>query len=121
MCYGNHTGGKIMIWKRSDVSRRSAWTKADIRRARQAPLKPVLEHLGYRLQPLQNGNYLITGLAPEIVVKDHYWVCTDTGAAACPELCRGGNAIDFLMRVRKTSFNDALRLLLADATLPEAS
>jgi hypothetical protein len=102
-----------MIWKRSDMSRRSAWTKADIRRARQTPLKPVLEHLGYRLQPLQSGNYLVAGLAPEIIVKDHYWICTDTGAA--------GNAIDFLVRVKKASFNDALRLLLADATLPEAS
>ena len=112
-----------MIWKRSDLSgvasamqdlpHRSVWTKADIRRARQTPLKPILEQLGYRLQPLQRGNYLVTGLAPEIVVKDHYWVCTDTGAA--------GNAIDFLVRVRKTSFNDALRLLLADATSPEAS
>jgi len=92
-----------MIWKRSDMSRRSAWTKADIRRARRTPLKPVLEHLGYRLQPLQSGNYLIAGLSPEIVVKDHYWICTDTGSA--------GNAIDFLVRVKKTSFNDAMSLL----------
>ncbi|MEI6810327.1 MAG: hypothetical protein WCN95_16530 [bacterium] len=53
---------------------------------------------------------MVAGLAPEIIVKDHYWVCTDTGAA--------GNAIDFLVHVRKTSFNDALRFLLADATLP---
>ena len=92
-----------MIWKRSDMSRRSAWTKADIRRARITPLKPVLEHLGYRLQPLQSGNYLIAGLSPEIVVKDHYWICTETGVA--------GNAIDFLVRVKKTSFNDAMSLL----------
>jgi hypothetical protein len=92
-----------MIWNRSDVSRRSAWTKADIRRARQTPLKPVLEHLGYRLQPLPNGNYLLAGLSPQIVVKDHYWVCADTGAA--------GNAIDFLVRVKGASFNEAMRLL----------
>jgi len=86
------------------------WKRSDIRRARQTPLKPVLEQLGYRLHPLQSGNYLVTGLAPEIVVKDHYWICTDTGVA--------GNAIDFLVRVKKTTFNDAVRLLLADATLP---
>ena len=92
-----------MIWNRSDVSRRSAWTKADIRRARQTPLKPVLEHLGYRLQPLPNGNYLLAGLSPQIVVKDHYWVCADTGTA--------GNAIDFLVRVKGASFNEAMRLL----------
>ncbi|MEK7992845.1 MAG: hypothetical protein AAB403_03475 [Planctomycetota bacterium] len=92
-----------MIWKRSDVSRRSAWTKADIRRARKTPLKPVLEHLGYRLQPLPNGNYLVAGLASEIVIKDHYWICTDTGSA--------GNAIDFFVQIKKTSFNDAMRSL----------
>jgi hypothetical protein len=33
-------------------------------------------------------NYAVIGHAPEIVIKDHYWVCADTGAA--------GNAIDFL-------------------------
>ena len=92
-----------MIWKRSDLSRRCPWTKADIRRARHTPLKPVLEHLGYRLQPLQSGDYLVAGLAPEIVVKDHYWICADTGSA--------GNAIDFLMHIKKTTFNDAMRLL----------
>jgi len=86
------------------------WKRSDIRRARQTPLKPVLEQLGYRLQPLQSGNYLVTGLSPKVVVKDHYWICTDTGVA--------GNAIDFLVRVKKTTFTDAVRLLLADATLP---
>jgi len=92
-----------MIWNRSDLPRRIAWTKADIRRARQTPLKPVLEHLGYRLNPLAHGNYILTGLPREIVVKDHYWVCADTGEA--------GNAIDFLVRVKGTSFNEAMRLL----------
>ena len=79
------------------------WNRSDIRRARKMPLKPVLEQLGYRLQPLQSGNYLVSGLSPEIVVKDHYWICADTGSA--------GNAIDFLVRVQKTSFNEAMRLL----------
>lgn len=112
-----------MIWKRSDMSRRSeaktdvsrrhvrrrpgeggsAWTKADIQRARRTPLKPVLEKLGYRLEPRPNGNYAIAGLAPEIVVKDHYWVCADDGSA--------GNAIDFFVRLKNTSFNDAMKLL----------
>ena len=79
------------------------WNRSDIRRARQTPLKPVLEQLGYRLQPLQNGNYLVSGLSPQIVVKDHYWICADTGSA--------GNAIDFFVRVKKTSFNEAMLLL----------
>jgi len=75
--------------------------------------KPVLEQLGYRLQPLQSGNYLVTWLAPEIVVKDHYWILTETGVA--------GNAIDFLMRIRRTSFSVAVRLLRADVALPKVS
>ena len=44
-------------------------------------------------------------LSPDIVVKDHYWICADTGAA--------GNAIDFLVRTKGTSFNDAMRLLMS--------
>jgi hypothetical protein len=92
-----------MIWKRSDVSRRSAWTKADIQLARRAPLKPVLEKLGYRLEPSDNDNYLLTSLPQEIVIKDHYWICTETGSA--------GNAIDFFVRVKGMSFNEAMKLL----------
>lgn len=92
-----------MIWNRFELSRHSAWTKADIRRARQTPLKPVLERLGYRLNPIANDNYAVIGLARDIVVKDHYWVCADTGEA--------GNAIDFLVRVKGVSFQEAMRLL----------
>ena len=97
-----------MIWTRSDLSRRSPWTKADIRQARQVALKPVLERLGYRLAPLKNGNYIIAGMAPEIIVKDHYWICTDTGVA--------GNAIDFLVKVKNMSFNEAIQCLRQPVT-----
>ena len=79
------------------------WNRSEIRRARQTPLKPVLERLGYRLNPIANDNYVVIGLPQDIVVKDHFWVCTDTGSA--------GNAIDFFVRVKGTSFNDAMRLL----------
>ena len=110
-----------MTWKSSDVSRRSAWTKAEIREARQTPLKPVLERLGYRLTPTGQDNYRVLGLSDEIVVKDHYWVRLDDGAA--------GNAIDFLVKVRGMSFNEAMRLLsdtaqvetLQGASLPSPS
>ena len=57
------------------------WNRSEIRRARQTPLKPVLERLGYRLNPIANDNYVVIGLPQDIVVKDHYWVCTDTGSA----------------------------------------
>ena len=112
-----------MTWTRSDLSRRHVrrrpgeggcpWTKEDIRHARQVALKPVLESLGYRLEPLKNGNYIISGTTPEtcpatggIIIKDHYWICTATGVA--------GNAIDFLVKIRGVTFNQAIRLLLSD-------
>ena len=81
------------------------WTRSDIRRARQTQLKPVLEQLGYRLQPRPNGNYAIAGLTNEIVIKEHYWHCIDTGQA--------GNAIDFFVKVRGVAFNEAMTLLTA--------
>ena len=92
-----------MIWSQSDLSRRSPWTKADIRSARQAQLKPVLESLGYRLEPRANGNHLITGQPNEIVIKDHYWNCPTTGQA--------GNAIDFLVKIKGISFHEAMKHL----------
>ena len=114
-----------MTWKRSDLPRRSVaktdmsrrpvrrslggggspWTKAEIRAARQTALKPVLEDLGYRLEPRNNDNYLVLGLPEEIVVKEHYWVCLDDGSA--------GNAIDFLVRVEGMTFKKAMELLLS--------
>jgi len=79
------------------------WNRSEIRRARQTPLKPILERLGYRLNPMANDNYVIIGFSPDIVVKDHFWVCADTGDA--------GNAIDFFVRIKGTSFHKAMRLL----------
>jgi len=79
------------------------WNRSEIRRARQTPLKPVLERLGYRLHPIANDHYVVLGFSHDIVVKDHYWVCADTGDA--------GNAIDFFVRIKGTSFQEAMRLL----------
>ena len=79
------------------------WSRSDIRQARQMALKPVLERLGYTLEPLNNGNYIIVGTTPEIIVKEHYWTQTTTGAA--------GNAIDFLVKIRGVTFNQAMQLL----------
>ncbi len=94
-----------MTWPRSDVSRRSAWTKAEIRRARHIPLKPVLEKLGYRLEAVKNGNYVVRDLPGGIVIKDHYWVCTENDSA--------GNSIDLLVKIRGMSFSKAMELLLS--------
>ncbi len=80
------------------------WKRSEIRRARRTPLKPVLESLGYRLQPRSNGNYLLLGVAAEVVVKEHYWICLDNGKA--------GNAIDFLVGQRGMCFSEAVKHLL---------
>ena len=92
-----------MTWTRSDFSRRRSWTKTEIRAARQRPLKPILEKMGYRLEPMRDGNYRILGLTEEVVLKDHYWVRTGDGLA--------GNAIDFLVKIEGMAFNKAMRLL----------
>lgn len=81
------------------------WDRADIRQARQTPLRPVLERLGFQLRPMPGDNYVIAGLTPEITIKAHYWVCAHTGVS--------GNAIDFLVKVKGMTFTEAVRLLLA--------
>jgi len=79
------------------------WNRSEIRAARQKPLKPVLQALGYQLEPLPGGNYQLCRLATDIVIKDHYWVNKDDGAA--------GNAIDFLVNVEGMTFNKAMERL----------
>lgn len=79
------------------------WSRAEIRQARQTRLEPVLEQLGYRLLSRQDGNYAVAGQASEIVIKENYWNCPDTG--------QSGNAIDFLVKIRGTTFNLAMKLL----------
>jgi hypothetical protein len=79
------------------------WKRSEIRAARQTPLKPVCEALGYRLEHIRDGNYRILQLPNEIILKDHYWVCTDDGSA--------GNAIDFLVKIQGKTFSQAMQLL----------
>ncbi len=79
------------------------WKREQIRDARRRALKPLVEALGYRLQPRPNLNHEIVGLAGDVVIKDHYWVRLQDGAA--------GNAIDFLVHVEGMSFNKAMELL----------
>jgi hypothetical protein len=81
------------------------WKRSEIRAARQKPLKPVLEALGYQLEPLQSGNHQLCRLACHIVIKDHYWVNKEDASA--------GNAIDFLVNVEGMTFNKAMELLLS--------
>ena len=82
---------------------RTKWTPEQIRRARQTPLKPLLEQIGCPMQELKNGNWKIYGLPADIIVKETFWVCPDTG--------NGGNAIDLLVRVLGMTFNHAMEKL----------
>ena len=89
------------------------WKRSEIRAARQRHLKPVLEALGYRLEPLKNGNYRVLGLADDVVIKDHFWICQGNGTA--------GNAVDFLVKVQGMAFRDVMRLLSKEELLTEPS
>ena len=82
------------------------WTRSEIRSARLVPLVPVLQRLGYRLEPAGGDNYRLRLPHPAkvIVIKDHYWRCPDDGSA--------GNSIDFFMKIQGLTFHHAMQLLL---------
>ena len=88
---------------RNMTSAGNKWTPLQIRAARRILLKPLLEQLGYRLDPLDNGNWKAYGLPKEIIIKEHYW--------SCPEKGTGGNAIDLLTQIMDMTFNEAMSLL----------
>jgi hypothetical protein len=81
------------------------WDAADIRRARQRELSPLLAAMGHTLQPLEDGNHRLVGEPGNVIVKENYWIRTDTGES--------GNAVDFFVKIRGMSFLETMRLLLA--------
>jgi hypothetical protein len=80
------------------------WSSEDIRRARQRELAPLLSAMGVILQPLEDGNVRLVGESGNVIIKDHYWIKTDTGES--------GNTIDFFVKIRGMSFVETMRLLL---------
>lgn len=76
------------------------WTRDQIRAARMAPILPLLQRRGLRLQEREAGNYAVAD-HPGLIVKDSYW--------RWPERDLAGNAIDFCVKVLGLSFNDAMR------------
>jgi hypothetical protein len=56
--------------------------------------------MGYSMQALKNDNWKVYNLPVEIVVKETYWICPDTGT--------GGNAIDLLVHVMGMNFSEAM-------------
>lgn len=89
----------------ADRNHPKRWTRTQIRSARQVPLGPVLEGLGYRLEPIGDGNCRVLGMPEEVIVKKNYWVCTGDGSA--------GNGIDLLMEMLHMGFSQAMTLLLS--------
>ena len=81
------------------------WTREEIRTARQAPLKPLLEQRGYTLNDTGAGNSKLLHPTGEIILKANYWRSPDTGQA--------GNTIDFFVKVEHLAFAEAMRILTA--------
>ena len=85
------------------------WTKSSIRAARQADLAPILTGRGYRLQPLKNDNFSIVPDAAHptapagLVVKRNFWTWPDHDQA--------GNTIDFLVKIEKLTFHQAMEVI----------
>ena len=85
------------------------WTKSAIREARKAELAPLLSGRGYRLLPLDNGNYRILpdpedqSVPAGLVVKQNFWIWTDRQL--------DGNTIDFFIQVEGKSFHEAMRII----------
>jgi hypothetical protein len=61
--------------------------------------------MGVVLQPLEDGNARLVGEPGNVIVKENYWIRTETGES--------GNAIDFFVKIRGMSFYETMRLLLS--------
>jgi hypothetical protein len=79
------------------------YNHTQIRQARQTELKPILEKLGYQLQPQPDDNYKIINLKKQITIKQGYWICHDDNTH--------GNAIDFMTKIEHKSFAQAMKIL----------
>ncbi len=93
-----------MTYNKADASRRSAWTKADIRAARKIALAPLLIARGLTLQPLPDQNYRLSDY-DDLLVKKGYWRWPSKGIE--------GNAIDYFVLVEGKSFRQAMDILSA--------
>lgn len=85
-----------------DATARQSWTREQIRAARLAPLRPLLEKRSLVLVETGGGNCEVRA-HPGLIVKDSYW--------RWPERGLQGNAIDFCTQVLRLSFHQAMREL----------
>lgn len=81
------------------------WTPEQIRRARQAPLLPLLSKRGLPMAELPAGNFTPLDY-PGIIFKDSYW--------RWPQYDMSGNAIDFFVRILGDSFENAMEYITAN-------
>jgi 5S rRNA maturation endonuclease (ribonuclease M5) len=79
------------------------FSNLDIINARRTPLKGVLLHLKYTLQPEENGNFKVKGYQG-LLIKEHYWHQNSTQLS--------GNTIDFFTKIEKTTFQQAIEIIL---------
>ena len=78
------------------------WTREQIRAARQALLPEILEREGLSLRHTGADNYKPVE-HPEMIIKDCYWRSARSDES--------GNTIDFLVKVRGMSFDQAMETI----------
>ena len=72
-------------------------------------LKPLLERRGYTLTDAGADNYkLLHPATGELIIKANYW--------RSPESDEAGNAIDFLVKIERIPFAEAMAVITREPT-----
>ena len=88
------------------------WTREQIRSARRAPLRPLLQKRALAFLEKEAGNFELPAF-PGLILKDSYW--------RWPQRELAGNTIDFFVQVLGLSFNDAMRQITGPLAPSSAS
>jgi hypothetical protein len=87
----------------TNPSRDTRWTRDQIRQARMALLRPLLERAQIEWIEAGAGNYTLPDY-PGLIVKDSYW--------RWPNREMAGNAIDFFVKVKGLTFQQAMKRII---------
>jgi len=79
------------------------WTREQIRSARMAPLKTLLQRRKLELIEGEAGNFELAAY-PGLIIKESYW--------RWPRRNQAGNTIDFFVQVLGLSFHAAMREII---------
>lgn len=82
--------------------RTNKWSRQDIRQARRVDLPSLLQHQGFALSKLSDGNFEMRDF-PGLIVKNTYW--------RWPDQNRQGNTIDLFVDVLGKSFAQAMEII----------